>query len=561
MDSITRYVEVVLSQTDPTYLPIVILPLGVVTSWGVSKGCRFLWAHGCGLLRKALRYLSWYGSIGMMAFALIQLVRETLGRYLQEWAVTKQTQYMELKDYVQQGWSWVQGNQYATLIIIAALSLTYSYPLSQSKVVDDLGNSNSNNNHDSDMCRRNRTSDNPNAYSKSVNVNLHPSRTHRALVKSMELPTISVGPGCSSTISKALTVSNSRCAKENGPDEFLSLAKSLQVDIQQLKEVVVALSLRIREVEVCKTKQNESDKEEQEIADIFEVIAQESKKRSRKAQKEEPEDGLTENELCKLIGKTKKEIIQEFREQMMKEAAKKREPDSLTEAEANLAMKSLSELDIEWRKKKDLPVKEFHHRGIGVLTKEQTQLRRREIVEIIRARRSDDYVMRMKEMGRAVMRCPDCNQQFLVERGHRCYTAQWKVQAPKGPLPVERKIIVSQTGGGAVQVKPVTRVNINKLDDKLKKLNNYKLIHQKVEEEMVNQQGDTKEEPQRRVRKESDDIELCESAEDDRMDDVCVNQVEIQFQALMDKARTEKKLGHVIPFREGVRPHESPTRC
>ena len=112
-----------------------------------------------------------------------------------------------------------------------------------------------------------------------------------------------------------------------------------------------------------------------------------------------------------------------------------------------------------------------------------------------------------------------------------------------------------------MQLKPVTRVNINKLDDKLKKLNNYKLIHQKVEEEMVDQQGDTKEEPQGRVRKESDDIELCESAEDDRMDDVCVNQVEIQFQALMDKARTEKKLGHVIPFREGVRPHESPTRC
>ena len=559
MDSITRYVEVVLSQTDPIYLPIVILPLGVVTSWGVSKGCRFLWEHGCGLLRKAVRYLSWYGSIGMMAFALIQLFRETLGRYLQEWAITKQTQYMELRDYVQQGWSWVQGNQYATLIIIAALSLTYSYPLTQPKMVDDQGTSN--NNHDSDMCRRNRTSDNLNAYSKSVNVNLHPSRTHRALVKSMELPTISVGPGCSSTISKAVTVSNSRCSKDTGSDEFLSLAKSLQVDIQQLKEVVVALSLRIREVEVCKTKQSEFDKEEQEIADIFEVIAQESKKRSRRAQKEEPEDGLTENELRKLIGKTKKEIIQEFREQMMKEAAKKREPDSLTEAEANLAMKSLSELDVQWRKKKDLPVKEFHHRGIGVLTKEQTQLRRREIVEIIRARRSDDYVMRMKEIGRAVMRCPDCNQQFLVERGHRCYTAPWKVQAPKGPLPVERKIIVSQSGGVAVQVKPVTRVNINKLDDKLKKLNNYKLIHQKVEEEMVDQQGDTKEEPQGRVRKESDDIELCESAEDDRMDDVCVNQVEIQFQALMDKARTEKKLGHVIPFREGVRPHESPTRC
>ena len=131
MDSITRYVEVVLSQTDPIYLPIVILPLGVVTSWGVSKGCRFLWEHGCGLLRKAVRYLSWYGSIGMMAFALIQLFRETLGRYLQEWAITKQTQYMELRDYVQQGWSWVQGNQYATLIIIAALSLTYSYPLTQ----------------------------------------------------------------------------------------------------------------------------------------------------------------------------------------------------------------------------------------------------------------------------------------------------------------------------------------------------------------------------------------------------------------------------------------------
>lgn len=556
MNAVIPYWRIIIGQLDPAYLPLIVIPLGFLTSWGVSKGCRVFWENGCSLIRRVIRWVMWYGSIGVLAFAFLKIVGDVVSKQARGWIITKQTTYLEAKNYVQQAWSWVQGNHYATVVSVAALTLAYSYANSQQKVVDDQG-INCNNN---DENRRSRMSDIEDIVLKAISGNSYLARAQRALVKSVQLPTISVGSKGSSTNSMESTVSGITHLTDKVADDFLTLARSLQTDVQQLKEVVVALSLRIREAEAHKLIEKETEKGKQEVAEIFAIVAQESRKRNRRVLPDRLDDGLTENEVRSLIGKTKREVMQEFREEMLKEAAEKREPDGLTESEAKLGMKSLSELDIEWRKKRNLPVKDFHDRGIGVLTKEQTQLKRKEIIELIRGRRNDDFVARMKEKGRTVMRCPDCNQQFLVERGHRCYTAQWKVQAPKGPIPVERKIVVSQTGGGAVQVKPVTRVNIDKLDGELKRLHNYKLIHQKVED-IANRESDQVGERQEREGKTNEEIELVETSAHGIMNEAHVNQVEAQFQALMDDTRNDKRIESAVPFREGVRPHESPTRC
>lgn len=502
------------------------------------------------LFWKVLRIVTWYGSIGTLTFVVMKVLGELADQRLRKWIFPDPIYYYEAWELVYAVQEWLSENQYATLASLATLCLAYSYRRDLPTVVDDQGTSEAN--------RQMRGSEVGNNNLRSGHSNSQASRPHRTRVKTVEVSPLCTEPIIDSSQSVASVITE-RDTPITVLDECLNLMRCIQAEGQQMKEVVVALNARVRELEVWKKQSNNSVQYVPKEVGIYAGVNQENRKRSRRTELEAKKKLLTSTDVQKLIGKTKEDVLRDFREEIRTEVAGKKEQEFLTRDEIALGMKSLSELDVQWRKEKEMPVKDFHQRSIGVLSKEQSELKRREVIELIRMRRNEDFAQRMKEKGRPVARCSNCNQQFLVERGHRCYTAQWTVQAPKGPLPVERRIVISQTGSGAVQVKPVTRVDIDKLDNRLKRMNDYKLVHERSGQALESNDLQPRNSLNGRESKAGID-EIIVDEEQGDMCDVRVNQIEAQFLALIDETR-EGKLMEVAPFREEVKPHESPTNC
>lgn len=532
--------------------PYVVLPLGLVTSCIAGRVIKFLWDRGLAFGKRLSWLLLWYACVGTLAFSLVKSLEAIAVEPVYDWVLSKWQYCSPVREYVKLVGDQCTENRYPLTAAIATLCLVYFNSIIPTKMVDDQGKGK--------LEQGNQRSFLNKAKQIQSQFLLPSPKSWKILVR----PEEPSRPDETVVSSSALVKNDAACEKEKGnvlnAEDIVAFIEAFQHEIQQIKEVVVSLSMRLDEIKILRNSQQCRSQDTQEEAEVYATLDRVGRKRGREPPSGSPSVGLTQTELMDFVGKSKRDLLEKFKEDLKQEAASRRDPEYLTKDEVELGRQDLSQLDIQWRRNKGLAVKDLHHRSIGVLKPEQAQLRRREIVEIIRARRNEDFADRMKEKGCPVMRCSNCNQYFLVDRGHRCYIAQWNVRQPKGPIPVERKIVISQTGGGAVQVKPVTQVDINKLDNKIKRLQDYRLVHEKVTPtktatlEELGEEKFSKDDCVVAIEEElvPSGIAMASNLE------LRVNKIEADFQAIVDGVRA-KEAEILVPFQEGVKAHESPT--
>lgn len=531
--------------------PYVVLPLGLVTSCLAGRAIRFLWDKGIAVGKRLSWLLVWYACVGTLAFSIVKSLETIAVEPVYDWVLIKWKYCLPIWAYAKVAGDHCIENRYPLTAAIATLCLVYFNSIIPTKMVDDLGNRK--------LMQGNDGSNLNKARQANSQFLLTSPKSWKILVKPDESTRHEDTAVTNSALVKTEAASHKEEYSTLNTEDVVAFIEAVQLEIRQLKEVVVSLSMRIDEMKLLRTSQRITNQDEQEVG-VYAAIEKTRRKRAREPTSGAPNGGLTQQELMDFVGKSKRDLLEKFKEDLREEAARRRDPEYLTKDEAELGMKDLSQLDIQWRKSKGLAVKDLHHRSIGVLKPEQAQLRRREIIEIIRGRRNEDFAVRMKEKGSPVMKCSNCNQYFLVERGHRCYIAQWNVRQPRGPLPVERKIVISQTGGGAVQVKPVTQVDISKLDNKIKRLQDYRLVHEKA---VPTSTAAIEEVTEAKTNKEDlvvaiDDEQLPSGMAAENNLEMRVNKIEAEFQAIVDGVRSSGKKTQ-IPFQKGIKAHESPT--
>lgn len=513
---------------DPTLSVATTLSLGVVTSWGLASSLRASWDVCKRLGRQLGIQLLWYGSLGTLTFAIAKHVEGIARERMEEWIAYGCWARGQVDAWHVAASSWLDLNWYPAVATVATLLLVVLQCVSRSKVVDDQGSSVSA--KDKTEPQRASVFQSATEVIEALPVQPHPKIEEK---KNSSLALTDQWLSLQETLMQRITELESSIAS----------LSYLRTEVQQLKEVIVSQSFRMDKIESTKSAVKEEDINQGE-AEVLAAFNRGRSKRTRVEESSGDNKGLTEKEVIEMIGKTKNELLREFREELRAEALSKREPFYLTAEEVALAMKDLAELDRQWRQGRRLPLRDSDYRPIGALTAEQAQLQRREVREIIKARRDEDFANRMRDSGRPVMRCTNCNRQFLVERGHRCYVAQWKIETPKGPLPLDRKIVISQTGKGAIQMKPVTQVDPTRVDETLKRIQNYKLVHDNTKPGSYVAQGPRNNKPDVPPKNEELVIAIEDSGERDPHSastnpqlEAKVNRLEAEFQALIEGIR------------------------
>lgn len=189
-----------------------------------------------------------------------------------------------------------------------------------------------------------------------------------------------------------------------------------------------------------------------------------------------PLDVVTSNDIQKFIGRSRKEMLDELKEEERVAREAERAPEFLTEEEKECARTSLATLDRIWRKKAEFIIKNTDYIEIGTLDEDQLTLPRRYIKEIIQGRRTADFLKRMREEGKETFKCDKCGRSYLAGRTHNCFVTKWTTDTTKHGLPAEKRVVISQTGSGNIQITRRPQLNPQKLDQAYQKISQYKMV-------------------------------------------------------------------------------------
>jgi hypothetical protein len=186
---------------------------------------------------------------------------------------------------------------------------------------------------------------------------------------------------------------------------------------------------------------------------------------------------MTKEDVEKFIGKPQQEVAFEInrRERERREGA--RLPYYLTESEIELARASLAVLDRQWRMKAGLKIRAIDFIEIGNLTEEQLKLPRHLIRQLIRTRRTENFVERMREEGRETIRCGKCQRLYPADTTHNCFVAGgWSSNILREGVPATKEMVITQTGRGGIQIKQQIGLDAKRLNENYKKLSEYKMV-------------------------------------------------------------------------------------
>lgn len=187
-------------------------------------------------------------------------------------------------------------------------------------------------------------------------------------------------------------------------------------------------------------------------------------------------DILGGDDFKRFIGKKRKDIIEELKAEEKAIRDAERLPEGLTDEEKKHGRTSLAALDRMWRKRLNFGIKLTDYIEIGILDEEQLKLPRKYVKEIIQARRTADFLKRMKEEGRETIKCQQCNKIYLADKVHNCFFSKWTSDTTKHGFPADKRIVISQTGTGNIQIAQRAQLNPKKLNDAYKKLTQYKMV-------------------------------------------------------------------------------------
>jgi hypothetical protein len=217
---------------------------------------------------------------------------------------------------------------------------------------------------------------------------------------------------------------------------------------------------------------------------------------------------MTPEDVQSFIGKTQQEVVIALNNREKERREQDRLPAYLTEAEKNLARKSLATLDRQWRMKAGWKLKHTDYIEIGHLTEEQLQLPRNLVLRTIRNRRADSFIEQLKIQGREAARCPTCRKLYPMDSVHNCFVAAgWSKPAKRDGVPATREMLITQTGRGGIQIRQQVGVDAEKLNENYKKITEYKMTLDDEKHKETNQQASpAKQNPQNDLDAEMVDV-------------------------------------------------------
>jgi hypothetical protein len=185
----------------------------------------------------------------------------------------------------------------------------------------------------------------------------------------------------------------------------------------------------------------------------------------------------TEQDLQQFVGKPLAEIAAKVSIQERDRKLALKTPEFLTEIEKETGKISLSTLDRQWRELAGWKIKPTDYIEIGTLNNEQVNLPRTLVRRIIRDRRAQDFMDRMREEGRETVKCEKCHRLYPADGNHNCFIASgWSSTKQRDGLPVTKQMVISQMGKGGIQIRPTVGVNAERLNENFQKLARFKLV-------------------------------------------------------------------------------------
>ena len=185
----------------------------------------------------------------------------------------------------------------------------------------------------------------------------------------------------------------------------------------------------------------------------------------------------TQADMAEFIGKTQVEIIQLLTQRERERKDKLKAPAYLTEEEKEVGKKSLATLDRNWRLNAGNNIGATHYIEIGTLNDNQASLPRYLIKQLIQQRRDAGFIERMKGEGKVLRECNKCRRMYIQGSTHNCFVASgWTTATKRNGVPAKKELLVTQSGGKAIHIRPQIGVDTQRLQENFEKLARYKLV-------------------------------------------------------------------------------------
>ena len=118
-----------------------------------------------------------------------------------------------------------------------------------------------------------------------------------------------------------------------------------------------------------------------------------------------------------------------------------------------------------------------HYIEIGTPNEDQASLPRHLIKQLIQQRRDAGFVARMKGEGKVALECAKCRRMYIQGSTHNCFVATgWTTATKRDGVPAKRELLVTQSGGKAIHIRPQVGVDAQRLQENFEKLARYKLV-------------------------------------------------------------------------------------
>jgi hypothetical protein len=182
--------------------------------------------------------------------------------------------------------------------------------------------------------------------------------------------------------------------------------------------------------------------------------------------KKKPEPLISPGRADELAKLTEEDLYEELQRKRKQKREEKKRPIFLTEEEKQLP---LVELERRWkeeerREKADKRLVE----DLGTLNDEEKNLSKGEIKALLRQRKYEAWVRRMRAQGIPLRWCDTCQE--LATSRHLCMQTPWMLQGRRGALPVKDGLILSQKGTGDVKLQKRMLIDTEQVDKQFEAL-------------------------------------------------------------------------------------------
>ena len=171
------------------------------------------------------------------------------------------------------------------------------------------------------------------------------------------------------------------------------------------------------------------------------------------------------------------EVLQKLRKEEWERRKSGKLPEFLNEVERSLAIRDLSRLAREWKRRAGFPLKDADYRNLGTLSRIQAELPRRLVLQILKRRRIDASLQQAREEGREIRQCEVCEAMIVKDTYHQCFLVPWGDEKTRNGVPHKKQIVVSQSGRGALKIGQQFVVDNEKLEKEREKLSQFRLAY------------------------------------------------------------------------------------